>query len=252
MIKMLVCSFINTLINEEDAISVGTMLEIERIRKNNKLFTVLTNRGYEEVLYYNRDYPFIDYIASLNGSVIYDVKRNSIVKKKSLSKKNIKLLEETFTENNKKYYTENQLFNELPNQDIYKIEIELTRKDKFKLESLNIDYSILEIGKTKYLEVTEKNTYEFLNDLLVSKKIKNNEVYAIIGNDNEKDFLNKLSNVSITKRCTSILKDKIKKSNMKLRKMRLEEILKKIWACKYKFFFFNCNLLNKDWKYTKI
>ena len=59
MIKMVVSSFYNTLIDEEDAIPTSTMLEIDRIRKKGIIFTICTNRLYTELLEYNRDFPFI-------------------------------------------------------------------------------------------------------------------------------------------------------------------------------------------------
>jgi hydroxymethylpyrimidine pyrophosphatase-like HAD family hydrolase len=42
MIKIVVSSFYNTLINYEEAIDASTMLEIDRIRNKGILFTILT------------------------------------------------------------------------------------------------------------------------------------------------------------------------------------------------------------------
>ncbi len=70
MIKMFISSFYNTLIDEEDAIPTTTMLAIDQLKQKNILITIITNRLQNEVLYYNKDYPFIDYIISLNGSII--------------------------------------------------------------------------------------------------------------------------------------------------------------------------------------
>ena len=61
MIKMITCSFYNTLIDKEDAIPLSTMLQIDKARQEKIKFTILTNRSSEELKYYNRDYPFIDY-----------------------------------------------------------------------------------------------------------------------------------------------------------------------------------------------
>ena len=82
MKKMVVISFYHALIDEESAISQSIMLEIERIRKKGILFCVCTNGTYQEVLEYNKDFPFIDYIISLNGSYIYDVLKEQKNKKK--------------------------------------------------------------------------------------------------------------------------------------------------------------------------
>ena len=64
MIKMVVSGFYNTLLDEEEAIPTSTMLEIERIRQKGVAFTICTNRLYTEVLDYNKDFPFLDYIVS--------------------------------------------------------------------------------------------------------------------------------------------------------------------------------------------
>ena len=95
MKRMVVVSFYHALIDEEDAISQATMLEIERIRKKGILFCVCTNRTYQEVLEYNNDFPFIDYIISLNGSYIYDVSRKQCMAKKKIAISNIKKISTT-------------------------------------------------------------------------------------------------------------------------------------------------------------
>ena len=51
MIKMVVSSFYNTLIDNEEAIPVSTMLEIERIRKKGIIFSV--GRYYNADVYIN-------------------------------------------------------------------------------------------------------------------------------------------------------------------------------------------------------
>ena len=85
MIKMVVCSFYNALINEEEAIPTSTMLEIERLRKKGIVFSICTNGLYQEVLDYNRDFPFVDYIISLNGSYVYDVEGKRCLFKSKIS-----------------------------------------------------------------------------------------------------------------------------------------------------------------------
>ena len=55
MIKMITCSFYNTLIDKEDAIPLSTMLQIDKARQEKIKFTILTNRSSEELKYYNRD-----------------------------------------------------------------------------------------------------------------------------------------------------------------------------------------------------
>jgi len=76
MIKLFVTSFYNTLIDEEDAIPTSTMFAIDKLKQKGTKLVILTNRLEDEVIYYNHDYPFIDYIISLNGSRVLDMKTN--------------------------------------------------------------------------------------------------------------------------------------------------------------------------------
>ena len=89
MIRMVVSSFYNTLINYEEAIPTSTMLEIDRIRNNKVLFTISTNGLYNEILDYNKDFPFVDYIISLNGSCVYDALNNKCIYKQKIAKVDI-------------------------------------------------------------------------------------------------------------------------------------------------------------------
>lgn len=224
MIRMLVSSFYNTLINEEDAISYESMIEIDRIRKKS-LFVLLTNRNYKDILYYNKDYPFIDYIISLNGSIIYDVKTKRKIINKKLSKTKIKIIEELFKKNKKFYYTDENVYEENPNSDIYKIEVEITKKDLDTINSISIHKTILEINKKKYLEITENSVYEAIQYLLKMNKISNNEICTIIGNESELEILENIDNTFITKRCAKNLK---KITNKKYKQRKIEDILKSI------------------------
>ena len=71
MYKMIVSDFSGTLINSDEAISVSTMLELDRVRKNGVIFCITTSKGIRVVKDYNRDFPFIDYIVAFNGSYIH-------------------------------------------------------------------------------------------------------------------------------------------------------------------------------------
>ena len=96
MIRIIVCSFYNTLIDSEEAIPASTMLEIDRIRNNKVLFTISTNGTYNEVLEYNKDFPFVDYIISLNGSYVYDAINNKCIYKQKIAKNDIKKIYNSF------------------------------------------------------------------------------------------------------------------------------------------------------------
>ena len=105
MIRMVLSSFYNTLINEDESINQTTMVEIDCLRNNHILFGIITNRGIEDILYYNHDFPFIDYIIALNGSIIYDVGNNKILQEKAIDKNLIKEINNLYKNNKIIYYT---------------------------------------------------------------------------------------------------------------------------------------------------
>ena len=58
---------------------ISFFLKKDRIRNKDVLFTVSTNGLYKEILEYNKDFPFIDYIVGYNGGVIYDCLNKNII-----------------------------------------------------------------------------------------------------------------------------------------------------------------------------
>ena len=88
--KMVVSSFSKTLINSEEAIGYSTMVEIDRIRNNDIKFSIMTNESLRNVIDYNKDFPFIDYVISFNGAVVYDVINKEFLYKKNISNSTIK------------------------------------------------------------------------------------------------------------------------------------------------------------------
>lgn len=105
MYKIVVSDFCGTLINSEEAISVSTMLEIDRIRKSDILFCITTSKSVKIVKDYNRDFPFIDYIVAFNGSYIYDVNKDLVLYDKALSLSTIKKLYKLLWRKNLGFYT---------------------------------------------------------------------------------------------------------------------------------------------------
>ena len=99
MTRMVISSFYNTLINSEESIETSTMLEIDRIRSKNILFTIITNRHLKEILYYNRDFPFIDYVISLNGAHVYDITNNKCIIENPLDKNIVSKIKKLFPNN---------------------------------------------------------------------------------------------------------------------------------------------------------
>lgn len=220
--RMLISSFYNTLINKEEAISFSTMLEIDKLRKKDILFSICTSRSHEEVLYYNHDYPFIDYIISYNGNYIYDVKKKKNIYKNPLKKTLIKKVEEIFKDKKIIYYKDNK--------DIYKLEIKIKRKELDlinKLENLNIYTSIFILNKDYYIEITNNNTYEGINALKTKLKIDNNDIITVIGNLAEKEIIANIKKTYVVSNAPKELKEKAnyktKSNNLK----GVEQVIKK-------------------------
>ena len=163
MIRIVVSSFYNTLINYEEAIPTSTMLEIDRIRNKKVLFTVSTNGLYNEILEYNKDFPFVDYIISLNGSYVYDVLNNKCIYKQKIAKNDIKKIYNSFKNYTINYYTENSIlnsYNETLNKDIYKIEIE--DFVNINIENINCNLSVFEKDNKKYLEIISNKCNSYI------------------------------------------------------------------------------------------
>ena len=94
--KMVVSSFNKTLINSEEAISYSTMVEIDRIRNNGDKFSIMTRESLRKVIDYNKDFPFIDYVISFNGAVVYDVVNKDFLYKKNISNSCVKKIYKLF------------------------------------------------------------------------------------------------------------------------------------------------------------
>lgn len=105
MYKMLVSDFYGTLINSEEAISVSTMVEIDRIRNNGVYFCVTTENGVRIVKDYNKDFPFIDYIIAFNGSYVFDLKKNRALYSKCLGAVAIRKIFNLFKDMELCFYT---------------------------------------------------------------------------------------------------------------------------------------------------
>lgn len=222
--RMLISSFYNTLIDKEEAIPVSTMLEIDKLRREGTLFSICTNRSKKDVLYYNHDYQFIDYIISYNGNYIYDVSKEKCIYKKPLQKTIIKKIENIFKNKEITYYKE---------QDItYKLEIKITNRDGEKnlineLNDLNISKSIFKFNNNYFIEVMMNNTYEGIEALSKKLKIELEEMIIVIGNSSEKEVLNNIENTYVVsnapKEVKALSKNKTKSNNSR----GVEEVIKK-------------------------
>ena len=236
MIKMVVSSFYNTLINSEEAISTKTMIEIERIRKKGILFVVTTNRLYKEVLEYNKDFPFIDYIVSLNGSCLYNVEKNTVIFKKKLTHTKIKKISEIVKNQGIMYYTTNERYDDITNtenQDIYKIEIDLstiTEKEQNEIKKMKVNTSILKKEEKDYLEITNyhANMFTGVDQIALKNNISLDEIITISGNESEINIVQNIKKSYIVKNASPSLKTITKKQTSSCNENGVEEIIKRI------------------------
>lgn len=231
MIKLIVSSFYNTLINKEEAIPFSTMLEIERIRKKGIVFSVCTNNLYTDVLYYNRDFPFLDYIISLNGSYVYDVKNDKCLFKKKLAISLIKKIIKSFPHNNILYYSKDKVFTELPEDDIYKIDIEFNKTiDIEDINNLDINCFVFFHNNKKYLEITSNtiNNYTALDKIMQKRKIKPEEVEVIVANESELPLVENIKNSYTVSNASKVIKKHAKGKTSSNNSKGVEKILKQI------------------------
>ena len=236
MIKMVVSSFYNTLINQEDAIPTSTMLEIERIRQKKILFTICTNRQYQEVLDYNKDFPFVDYIISLNGSLVYDVEKAKIIYQKKLTKTIINKIIKFLPDLKYIYYSENEKYTskeEAEDKNIYKIELEISDNEEFvrdKLKNLPINITLFELNEKKYIEITSDQASMFsgVDKISLKKELDLANIITISGNESDISLSQNIKRNFVVKNASKKLKKyayKIVKSNLE---NGVETVLSKI------------------------
>ena len=233
MIKMVVSSFHNTLIDNEGAIPMSTMLEIEKIRKNNIIFTVCTNREYKEVLEYNKDFPFIDFIVSLNGSYIYDVSKGKALFKKKINQTTINKIDKIDVK--KLYYTEDGVFNninEVNNKEIYKVEIESNEVEEIskKIGKAAINISTFIIDDKNFIEITSNQASMFngVDKVSLKNNITLDNVLTICGNESDTSLVQNIKNSYVVKNSPKELKKYCKKQTMSNTEKGVENILKKV------------------------
>ena len=208
MYKMIVSDFCGTLINSEEAISLSTMLELDRIRKDGVLFCITTSKSVRIVKDYNRDFPFIDYIVAFNGSYIYDLNNEEVLYDKSISSGVVKKLYKMFSDKDLCFYTldfcnyigayKDKDYSELlidtasfideNKKSIYKVSIHLsTLKEaksiikKIKDNEIKVDTYLIEEDNHFIVEITNSlnNKMKAIEKIAKKHKIKMKDVIAV-------------------------------------------------------------------------
>ena len=234
MIKLVVSSFYNTLINDDESIDKSTMIEIDRIRKKGIIFAVATNRNYKEVLDYNKDFDFIDYIISLNGSYIYDVKKERCIYKKKISLSNIKKISSLYSDYNINYYLENEIVDsedKINDKEVFKIEIEINSiEDIKKISKLKVNHSIFQYNDKKYLEITSANASMFtgVDQISLKNNLNLKEILSINANESDYSLVTNIPHAYVVKNGSGKLKKATKKRTYSNNEKGLERLLKKL------------------------
>ena len=176
MKKVIICKF-EDLIGEEEAISVKTMLKIEKLKKEKYTLIVNSKKRIEDILYYNRDFPFIDFIINDKGYYFYDVKKNKKVINNKLSMKYINKIYKLYPNTYINFVGENGLIkgDMIKDEDIYEINV-------FS-DDIKVDDSSLNIKKNKDKIIITKNS-DILNE--IRKKLKIDTLKKITKGELEK------------------------------------------------------------------
>lgn len=221
MYKMVVSDFFGTLINGEEAISLSTMIELDRIRKEGVLFTIATSKSARLVADYNNDFPFIDYVVAFNGAYVYDFVNDKVLYDKGIAKSIVKKIYSLFSDNDLCFYTLDRCnytgmyrdkdyselllgiddFIEENKKGIYKINVCFrSLKDaracvkKIKECKLNVVCYIKEVSDFYIVEVTSAVNSKFsgVSTILKKRKIDLDEVLAICSSTSSVELIKKV------------------------------------------------------------
>lgn len=192
MYKLVVSGFDGVLIDSEEAISAATILKIDQIRNNGVVFCVSTDRCLKEIVKYNHDFSFIDYIIACGGAYLYDVKKNKTIICKDIASFIVREIINNFSDykvygvsSDKRYLIRN-----FKTSKIYKLEIVCGSKkdlkninDKLKELDLDISFWNSKRGRNYIVEITMKsiNKCILIEKICSLEKISLNEVVGIGG-----------------------------------------------------------------------
>ena len=178
MYKLILSDFKDTIIDKEDCISTDTIISIDNYRRSGGLFSITTELGIDDVLYYDKSFHFIDYIIGFSGSIIYDVNKEKIIYNKhiliSKVKKIIKNIDKVVM-----YDINSKKVKNIDN-DIYRIDIPNNKDNLEFIKSIDAFY----YENDKLITITGSNIYECIMKI-IKKKIGFREVLCI---PNDKKF----------------------------------------------------------------
>lgn len=190
MYKAVVSEFDGALINSEEAISSSTIMEIDRVRNKGILFCVSTDRCLNDILDYNRDFSFIDYIICGSGSYLYDVGKNKVIYKKNITSVVLNKILNNFADYDIYAVLEDRrcLIKDVCGEKIYKLEIVCPSKkvlndisNRLDDLNLNINYWSRIIDKKYSIEIIMRSvdTCFAIEKICKLRKISLDEVVGI-------------------------------------------------------------------------
>ncbi len=186
MYKLVISKFERALIDSDEAISTSTIMKIDKIRSKKVLFCILTERPLNDVLAYNKDFSFVDYIIACDGAYLYDVVNDKTIYKKNITNSILKKILNNFS-NYKIYATsidERFLITEFTNKKVYSLEIDCKNKNNLsivenKLEELNLNISILKKENTIKIIMDSISCNKAIEKICTLKKIDLKQVVGI-------------------------------------------------------------------------
>lgn len=178
MFKLIISDFKDTLIDREESISTDTIISIDNYRRNSGLFSICTDLGIEEVLYYDKSFHFIDYIIGFSGSIIYDVNKEKIIYNKHILISKVKKIIKNI--NKVVMYDINSKKVKNLDNNIYRIDIPNNKDNLEFIKSIDVFY----YENDKIITITGSNIYECIMKI-IKKKITFREVLCI---PNDKKF----------------------------------------------------------------
>ena len=214
MYKILISDFEDTLLDEEDAIPLSTMLSLDKIRNDGVAYAIVSRKTFKSVLDYNKDFPFMDYIIALDGAYVYDVNKDKPLFKRNIAISIVKKINKVFEDYNLCFYTldwcnytkdkvagdnvrkigDFKVFSAFHKDNILKIEIRCDKKiDQTRalkeLDELNLDvtyYGRNDDEKGYYIEIVMADCcrLDAINRICKARKSSLRDV-VVIGSDDD-------------------------------------------------------------------
>ncbi|MCI8548682.1 MAG: HAD family phosphatase [Bacilli bacterium] len=186
MYRLVVSSFDKTLIDDDFAIPISTVLTIDFIRRQGSKFVVATNRGVSFIQEYVKDVNFVDYIVSLNGSYVYDVMKEKVIYERKISKDIIRKIVS-------KYKKEEYIIYLCTDHSKCILSKEIINRDDVIIRNLE---DFLKNNKVYKIEIHTKNIKICKS---IMKELENMVVHINIGEYEKGDCLVEITSKNITK-----------------------------------------------------